>query len=439
MRDVERYAAKIHRKEDRTMRITLRAADLQAAVKATKGIINRYSKMPILLCILIEEQNGRVTFRATDTETTVTHAANMAALGKQPLDKSGAIAVPAKELASAIKGLPKAAAVTLESDSEFILSIDTDTGASFKLQGLDPANFPSAPAFIEDGGAFLPQTTLKSMIQSILFAIPRRDPRKVLLGGLVELDGTSLKMVATDGRRLGFSEAQPDAVRGNTDTRAIIPSKALAEIVKSCKKKDEVEILFSKRDPQEDSPFEKNARLVSICLWPTTYIVRSTEGEYPNYKMVIPQTFAHKAIMNRQAALEITNRATAMADPRHNAVTLNLTASEIAFSSMTYDVGSFRDSIPAIFEDGNDDTAHEICFNSNFLAEVLKTATSKTVSLEFNTPSHPVVVRPIDPSGDSSTLFVIMPIKLEPVQQIGDEDEEPESSAIRETEVVCVA
>lgn len=376
------------------MKAVVKKADLAMATSAVHNMVNPQSSMPILNTILIRAEENGVTFMASDTD------ASVRCLIEGEVAETGAATVPARMFSELVRELPEAdIMIALDEESNVLVECDA---VSYRLSTMDPEKYPAWPSVESQTTFTLPQSGLARAIESVVFAIPTRDPRKVLLGALFDLKEGRLVTVSTDGKKLGFVSQEPTETIGEQDGQAIVPHKVLTEVQKILGDEGEVTVTLGQRQ-------------ISFDLGSTVYVANKIEGAYPNYEMVIPQSFENTLTLDRQGLIGAIRRASIISDEKNNSVILKFGGGQMEITSMTYDVGSFAGSMPVEAPEGFD---FEIVFNHRFLLEVLRVSGGESIDLKINRPSSPAVVTC---HGDEDALFVVMPIKLADLASGGEE------------------
>ncbi len=372
------------------MKVVLKKADLVKATQAVHNMVNPQSSTPILSTILIRTEDGGCLFLASDNDACVRCRA------EADVETEGAVTVPAKKFAELVRELPDTDIIIAKDEEGNVLIECSDV--SYRLAMMDPEKFPDWP-YMESQTTFrLPQNALKRAIESVVFAIPQRDPRKVLMGALFDLKEGKLVTVATDGKKLGFVSQEPSEIAGEPDGQVIIPHKLLTEVAKLLGEEGEAQIAFGQRQ-------------VSFDLGDCIFIGNKIDGAYPNYEMVIPKQFGHTVTLDRPALMSAIRRASIISDEKNNSIILKFLNSQMEVTAMTYDIGSFAGAMPAGCPADMD---FEIVFNHRFLLEVLRIMDCEAIDLCLNKPMSPAVVTT---HNDASTLFVVMPIKLADLAQ----------------------
>jgi DNA polymerase III subunit beta len=369
------------------MRIRFKKSDLLQAVGVVQSVANPQSTLPILSNVLITtEHDNLAVFLATDFETRVRVEI------PAEVDSKGSATVPARTFNDLVKELPDDGEVIFES---------LEKGASIRCREIRaelatmPANdFPEWPKMETKVSLDIPQKELKRLLDKVLFAVPTRDPRKVLLGSLFEIRANSLTAVATDGKILAMMKIplQTEFSAGGGSHNVIVPHKILEELGKHLG--DDGNVTFSFDDRQ-----------LSFRLNRILYFSNQIEGKYPNYDAVVPKEFSRELRFQKPPMISAIRRASILTDMKNNAITLSFAGDKVVVEGESYDKGRIHEEIPAV----SDDEPFKIVFNYKFISEVLKALDKEEVVLQVNQPTTPAVFRGAE---SPDAFYLVMPIKL---------------------------
>ena len=135
-------------------------------------------------------------------------------------------------------------------------------------------------------------------------------------------------------------------------------------------------------------------------VWLTT---RRIDGQFPNYKQLLPEAFEHEVVLSREELLEVVRRVAVMAQ-RNSPLRLRFAEGELTVSAQTQDVGEARESLPAAY---NGDTL-EIGFNAEFFRDGVESMASDEITLKLISPLRPAVMN----GGEDDPTYLVMPIRL---------------------------
>jgi DNA polymerase-3 subunit beta len=268
-------------------------------------------------------------------------------------------------------------------------------GPSFyKLNGLAAEEFPPLPQFAEQKRVLIAQEKLKSMLRKTSFAISTDETRFVLNGIFFSLKEQKVTLVATDGRRLALVEEEVD-VPPESQGEFIVPTKAINELNRLLQPKGDVEIKFTDNQVAFTLRGESGFAILIIS--------KLVEGNYPNYRLVIPAEAKERITMAREELLHALRRAEIMTSEKSNSVKLSFSKNNLAITANTPDVGEARESIALNYK-GRD---MAIAFNPLYLMDPLKALENDEIYLELIDELSPGVVKINGPF-----LYVLMPMRM---------------------------
>jgi DNA polymerase-3 subunit beta len=328
----------------------------------------------------------RLELTATDLDVTV--SCSVEASVKKP----GATTVPVKKLFGIIRELNNPE-IELEVDDKNTCSVRS--GASFyKINGLSADEFPPLPKFKEDKKVILPQEKVKGMLKKTSFAISTDESRYVLNGIFISLKEHKMTMVATDGRRLALVDEEVD-VTEKSQGEFIVPAKAVNELNRLLQDKGEVEMRYSDNQASFTLKDEKGSSVLIIS--------KLIEGNYPNYRQVIPAEPKERVALAREEFLHALRRAEIMTSEKSNSVKLSFSKNNLAITANSPEVGEARESL-AINYKGKE---MAIAFNPKYMIDPLNALANDEIFLELIDELSPGVVKINGPF-----LYVVMPMRL---------------------------
>jgi DNA polymerase-3 subunit beta len=368
------------------MNLTIAKEKLIHGLQAVQNVVSTRTTLPILSNVLMKAEDGKVEFTATDLDVTIscTVEANV--------KKKGATTIPVKRFFGVVRELASPE-IELEVDDKHACSVRA--GASFyKINGLSADEFPPVQKFKEDKKIVLPQEKIKSMLRKTSFAISNDESRYVLNGIFLILKEHKMTMVATDGRRLALVDEEVD-IPENSQGEFILPTKAVNEMTRLLGDKGDVEMKFSENQVSLSLADEKGNSAVVIS--------KLVEGNYPNYKQVIPSDTKERVALPREEFLAALRRAQIMTSDKANSVKLAIGKNSLAITANSPDVGEARETL-AINYKGKD---LQIAFNPAYLIDPLNVLVEDEVFLELIDELSPGVLKINGPF-----LYVVMPMRL---------------------------
>ena len=269
------------------------------------------------------------------------------------------------------------------------------SGPSFyKIHGLSADEFPPLPKFKDDKKVSLSQETVRAMMKKTSFAISTDESRYVLNGIFISLKDHKMTMVATDGRRLALADEEVE-IGEKSNGEFIVPAKAVNELNRLLQEKGEVEIKYGEN---QASFALKDDKGFSVLV-----ITKLIEGNYPNYKQVIPTEMKERIPLVREEFLQALRRAEIMTSEKANSVKLAFGKNNLAITANTPEVGEARESIAVNYK-GKE---MAIAFNPRYLIDALTALSEDEVFFELIDELSPGVLKINGPF-----LYVVMPMRL---------------------------
>src|SRR6185436_3904662 len=211
------------------------------------------------------------------------------------------------------------------------------SGASFyKINGLSAEEFPPSPKFKQDKKIVLPQEAVKGMMKKTSFAISTDESRYVLNGIFFSLKDHKMTMVATDGRRLALVDEDVD-VSDSSQGEFIVPAKAVNELNRLLQEKGELELRYAENQASFTLKDEKGSSILIIS--------KLIEGNYPNYRQVIPGETKERVPLVREEFLHALRRAEIMTSEKSNSVKLNFGKNKLEITANSPEVGEAKESL----------------------------------------------------------------------------------------------
>lgn len=363
------------------LRISVSKDELVAALGVVSRAVSTRTSVQILSGILLEARGGEVQLAATDMELSL--RATVAA----QVDGDGAIVLPGKTFADIARLLPADEVVIEHKPAESVAHV-TSGSASYTLHTYNPEDFPRLPALDAVETFSVDRESLLETITRVARAASRDESRPVLTGILVSFTGGKLVMAATDSYRLAVKETE--LATAAPELEAIVPGRALQELARVASAGDTVEV----------GVHENQVVFSADGAWLTT---RRIDGQFPNYRQLLPEQFEHELTLPRQEVLEVVRRAAVMIQ-RATPLQLRFADGELTVIARTHDVGESKESMPVGFSGD----PLEIGFNADFLRDGLESIDGDDVRLKLISPLRPAVLQ-----GESDDFtYLVMPIRL---------------------------
>ena len=356
------------------------------------NVVASRSTMPILSNVLIEAEEEHISLTTTNLDLGIRCRI------KADVSDTGSITLPVRKLATIVKELP-VNEVFLETNKSNQAKI-TSGGSLFKIMGIGSEEFPPLPTFDNRKVFELAQDEIVNMLKSVSYAQSTDENRYILNGVYFNFADEKLTLVATDGRRLGLTGLELEVSEENAGS-LILPAKTVAELERLMGKGEKVNIAFNDRqaafeiglDEAGDSGLVDHLYLVSKIV----------EGNYPNYRQVIPKETEHRVKIERELMLECVHRAALVTSDKSNSVKIKISKNLLEISGQSTEYGESHESM-AIAYDGPE---VQVAFNPQFLMEPLKALTKDEVFFEFKDELSPGLFKTLD-----NFICVIMPLRL---------------------------
>ncbi len=368
------------------MNLTIAKDELINGLQAVQNVVSTRSTLPILANVLLRADDGKLELTATDLDVTVGCAV------QAQVRKAGQTTVPVKRLFGIVRELASQD-VDMEVDEKNVCSIRCGP-SFFRINGLGAEEFPPAPKFKEERKITLPQQTVHGMMRKTAYAMSTDESRYVLNGIFFSLKDHKLTMVATDGRRLALADAEVD-VSEKSQGEFIVPSKAVNELNRLLQETGELEIKSSENQAAFALKSEKG--------FPVLLITKLVEGNYPNYRQVIPSEVKERVTLVREELLHALRRADIMTSDKANSVKMAFTKNNLSITANSPDVGEARESLAINYKGA--DVA--VAFNPKYLIDPLNALGEDEVYFELIDELSPGVLKINGPF-----LYVVMPMRL---------------------------
>jgi DNA polymerase-3 subunit beta len=363
------------------MKLSVSKEKLLEGLQTVQNVVSTRTTLPILSNVLLEAADGQLRLTTTDLDVGV--RGGIEAL----IEKPGAATLPARRLFSIIHALPSAE-IHLEVDSKSVASIRCGP-SFFKILGLPQEEFPPLPKFEGAKTFTLRQKDLKDGLRKTAYAISTDETRYVLNGILFSFKDNKLTLVATDGRRLALVDIELEFPRSH-EIDIILPTKAVTELARLVSEEGDIRMSVS----ENQVAFEVDGTLL---------VSKLIEGNYPNYRQVIPPEAKERITLERESFLNTVHRVSLLSSEKSNSVKLVFSKNNIDIIANTPEVGEARESLPVSYK-GRD---FSVAFNPEFLMAPLRNLPNDEVFLDLIDEMSPGVIKVQSPF-----LYVLMPMRI---------------------------
>ncbi|MEG0836962.1 MAG: DNA polymerase III subunit beta [Akkermansia sp.] len=344
------------------------------------SVVSTRTTLPILSNVMMQTEGTQLRFTATDLDVCIT------GIVPATIIREGSVTLPAKRLLSIIRELP---------DEEVQVDVNTNNQATveccrsqFKLNGLSSEEFPPLPSFDQATEFTVDQEILREGIRRTEYAISTDTTRYVLNGISLSFKEGKLILVATDGRRLAMVENTVEFPE-TQQMDAILPTKAVTELRRILSDVGTVRIRFT----HNQAAFEIGDSLL---------ITKLIDGNYPNYRQVIPADYKERIDIPCDELLDTVRRVSLLSLDKSSNVKLTFSTDQLEVNSLAEGVGEAHEIIAVDYKGRQ----LSISFNPEFLMAPLRTMQSGTISLYLIDEMSPGVLR-----ADGAFLYVLMPMR----------------------------
>ncbi|HWN20597.1 MAG TPA: DNA polymerase III subunit beta [Gaiellaceae bacterium] len=362
-----------------SMKISCTRDELVTKLGIVSRAVSARGAVQVLSGILLSVDEGVLTLAATDMELSLRTTLDA------EIEGEGAVVIPGKLLVDLARLLPENDVTIEYRPEEGVAQIVSGT-ASYRLNTYGAEDFPRLPALDAQLHA-IDRAALLETVERVARSASRDESRPVLTGILVRFEGGKLVMVATDSYRLSVKETPLDSAA--PELEAIIPARALQELAR-----------LAGGDSVELGVHENHVVFGTGDAWLTT---RRIDGQFPNYRQLLPDTFEIELTVARAELYDVVRRVSVMAQ-RNSPLRLRFAEGELTISAQTQDVGEARESMPVPYT-GEEFT---IGFNADFLRDGVDSISGDDVQVKLINPLRPAIL--VDPAGDFT--YLIMPIRL---------------------------
>jgi DNA polymerase-3 subunit beta len=360
------------------MKFSVSKTKLLEGLSTVQNVVSTRTTLPILSNVLLQAIDGEIRLTTTDLDVGIRGSV------EAQVERTGATTLPARRLLYIVRELPSSE-IYFDVDTKNLASIRS--GSSYFKIGSPEEEFPSL-ARIEEAKIFtIAQKDLKDGLKKTSYAISVDETRYVLNGILFSFKDNKLTLVATDGRRLALVELEVE-FPSSQETEVIVSTKAVTEIQRLLHEEGEVKLSIG----ENQIAFELNRTLL---------VSKLIEGNYPNYRQVIPSEAKERIRLERETFLTAVRRVSLLASEK--SVKLMFTESNIDIVANTPEVGEAKESLPVVYQ-GRE---YSIAFNLEFLMAPLRNLSEQEIYLDLIDELSPGVIKIVGPF-----LYVLMPVRL---------------------------
>ena len=372
------------------MEFTVSKSDLVRELSLSQGVVERKTTIPILSNVLLETAEDHVTITATDLELGI----RCSCPARVKIEGSGT--VPARKLLEFTRLLPEGDLTMKFQENQW--ATITSGRSRTRIAGMSRESFPELPTMPE-AVAEVPIKLLASMIARTAFAISTEESRFTLNGALFLMRPEGLTMVATDGHRLAFVQAPlPEGTEVAQQFRALIPRKAMAELVK----------LADDAGPDGKAVFSDDENHLFFHVGHRLLMTRKLTGNFPDFERVLPKDHSLTATLQKDEIKSAIERVAQFADERSRAIRVQFMSGEVRVFSSSAETGDSEESVSSQYEGPK----LEIGFNAQYLLDFLRVIPQDQISFELKDQKSAGEMRPAGEGIADQYRYVVMPMRI---------------------------
>ena len=366
------------------MKFSCEKAQLLSAITVTSKVASAKSAVPALEGLLLDA-GALLKISGYDLKTGIKT--------EVPAEVSvpGAVVLNARLLGEIVRKLPDD--IVVVSVAEDNMATITCGPSKFNIPGTPASDYPELPSVDGKSAIEIPQNTLKRMIAETIFAVSDNESQPIHTGSLFELTGNTLTIISVDGFRLALRREQLEKSEME-DCSFVVPGSALGEVEKIASDSDEMVKLTL------------GSKHILFVIGDTVVISRRIEGNFLNYKQVIPQTNKINLTVEKRALMDAVDRVSLIISEKLKSPVRCVFSDGVVNLFTATALGKATDSCKLV-GDGKD---LEIGFNNKYLLDALKAAPADTVNVSLGTSVSPCVINPTD--GNESFTYLVLPVRL---------------------------
>ena len=364
-------------------------------IQSLSGVLTNSNTVPIINCFHFHLDEGMLTIRATDLETTLVSKVEVET-GR--MDDINDVAVPSKLLLDIIKSMDDVPMTFSVEDTTYGISITSGEG-KYRIAGKNPETFPNMPDAQNTTAIKLTSSLLVNAIGMTAFAASTDEMRPQMGGIFCDLNNENITFVATDAHKL--VRYRRTDVHSDTPVSFILPRKPVA-MMKS--------IMASLKDDMEVT-LEYNNTNAAFTFGNFYIICRLVDGRYPNYDAAIPKENPNKLTVDRNSVLNTLRRVGLFANQASHQIRLAIQERELVVSAEDLEFSNnAQEKLPCQYEG----EPMEIGFNAKFLSEMVSNIDSEQILIEMSHPSRAGIIFPItnEENSPEDILMLVMPVML---------------------------
>jgi DNA polymerase-3 subunit beta len=362
------------------MKLQVTQENLSKALNTVARVANTRGTLPILSNVMLKTSNNRLSIAATNLDIAITHY-----IGSK-IDQEGAITVPARLMQDFVSNLPDSVLkLNLEANK---LHISTNQYNS-TINGVSADDFPVVPAISAGSSVSVSAIDFKKALAKVVLAASSDDARPVLTGVYFHSNNGEIIIAATDSYRL----AQNNLGKNKAEINFLVPATALNDLLRIINDADK-EVVITHDDQQ-----------VQFQVSDITLVARLIEGNYPDYRKLIPTKFATTAKLARADFINIAKVSSLFARESAGSITIRIDEEEkqVSINAIASQLGENTAKANAEIKGSG-----EVTLNSRYLIDALNAFSTDEIEFCFNGKLEPCILRS---AAEPKYLHLIMPLR----------------------------
>jgi DNA polymerase-3 subunit beta len=365
------------------MKLTAEREKLLGPLQAVIGVVERRQTMPVLANVLLGVRQGQLSITATDLEV------ELVASTEVTVQEAGDITVPGRKLLDILRALPEKLTVALSMEGDKMV---IKAGRSrFSLSTLPAAEFPVIEDINASQTVQVSRRELQRLLEKTHFSMAQQDVRYYLNGMLLEIDGTNLRAVATDGHRLALCETAL-AAKAKTSQQVIVPRKGVLELQRVLTEEGVAELAIGTNH-------------VRAQIGDVRFTSKLIDGRFPEYSRVIPPAPTAAIRADRDVLRQALQRTAILSNEKYRGIRVNVKKNSVTVQAHNPEQEEAEEEI----EVGYDGAELEVGFNVNYLLDALAAIEGQEVEIGLTDSNSSCLIRS---PGQASARYVVMPMRL---------------------------
>lgn len=369
------------------MNIQIKKEDIYPILSQIQGLLEKRSSLPIFTNILLESK-GKETIYIYASDSELSFAAHFPA----KIKKEGSLVVKGKKLFEIIREL-SSSPLELSVQTNHQVQLNQDQSV-FKLHGLNPEDFPKLPVLKAKNSQKIPIEDFLEVIDKTLYCVSLDESRYHLTGVFLEQSSSKYRFVATDGHRMSFIDIKGNNIK-ELQSGIIVPKKGLIEAKKM--------LLHAEQGEELEMSIEKPRILIRFKN--QSLNIRLIEGQYPDYKKLLPKDEGHTAVLSTEKFLSSLKRISVLTSARFKGVNFTFKKKLLSMYFSHPDEGEAFEEFPCEY-DGKE---MKVRFNSKYMLDILQSLSEENVRFFLKDNKSPGIIRA---EGRDSYTCLVMPMKL---------------------------